>query len=943
MSDRTGVKILHLSDIHFGINDPRGEQTLISDALLRAVQKNKSRIDLLVFTGDLANAGLASELQQGQEWLEQVALSVGAKCIIVPGNHDMNRTLADKKTLRAAKVGEEEYGTWQNEILKSHPHITPFLEWFHECRKENSTFINNWHTNPLIDSVVFSVESISCRVICVNTALLSCANDDEKNLCIDIRSLNHALTHADPTNELIIVVGHHPLSWLSPWNMNLARGVLGKKNGPHAYLHGHLHLTDDQSNFNHSGFGIFIGAAGAAYPGRDYAKHFSLLNFNLLTQSVECETFVFENAMGEWVKNNALSNEVPCRLPSLSQLASHFSKKTNEIEVIEEPTKQLAIEKIENPFHDYAANGMDPEDIHLLFVERRNSLQDLKTRHDSIVEGQRGTGKTMLLRYFSLEVQKSLIKSGEDVDLINNINAQKIPIGIYCCLTNAGLDRTDFQAVSDKNRARLIFSHIATLFVITMLLKSFSNAFLGNVGSEHFISSSVRKKICSTLKLSYSSEASDANFVEDLLIEINNQRDDAYEHLASCLPGGVPTLFNPRLNLTTSLFDLLDFIKNALKLTQPFFLLIDDFDKLDASQQSIFFSAAAARRHDVVCYKFGALSEGIKSKTTVDGRRYSEGDDYDHIPLDWVDGGIDPDKNKEYKESLEELTKRRLARAHWPDSITLNNLFENWQQGSKIYSEVRVKAKEDYIQSRRKTDPNAFSSYWNKQGTALYFRYLKNKKITHRYAGPATIVEVSSGIYRQFLEVAGRIINSALARGWSPMIAKTIGVETQNKCIREWSTGMFKNLESINAPANFHNDGIVITSDHLINLANSLTLFFRWKLHSSSNDPEVIAIAIKDEILPGSFAKALLDVAVRETLLQRRATDYTNKSGDGKRFPTFQLNRRLTPHVGIGTKIQGRHELDCSALELAAKDTNEFLRYMQKTDQSGSQAQLHFS
>lgn len=938
MKSRGSLSILHLSDIHFGMDDPNGEQGLISDAIVRAIEKVSTPIDVIVFTGDLAQAGRATELQQGQEWLERVAQSAKSQCIIVPGNHDLNRNHAKKPVLRAAMAGQEEYGSWSQEILKDHQHILPFLEWFSECKQESTTFLNNWKSNPLIDTIVFKNDSINCRFICINTAFLSCANDDEGNLCVDVRSLNHALKDSKPDNELTIVVGHHPLNWLTNWNKELIQTALERRNGPHAYLHGHLHSTDDQSRYTNEGNGIFTGAAGAAYPGSKYKKHFSLLHFNLEEKEVECETFVYQEKMGEWIKDNSLSNPVPCRLPSLPLVQS--TKTTNEAIATEVLGTQFVSGAVSNPFHDYMANGMDAEDIHLLFVERRNSLQDLKTKHDSVVEGQRGTGKTMLLRYFSIEVQKSFTKSGNGADLINNLNSLEVPIGIYCCLTNAGLDRTDFQAIPDKNRARLLFSHLATLFLITKLLKSIADSLLDNASNNNILTTPIRTKICSTLKTSTTDDLSDSEFIEDVLNQINSQRDDTYEHLASCLPGGTPTAFNPRLSLTASLFDLLEHLKSKLKISQPFFLLIDDFDKLDSLQQSIFFSAAAARRHDVVCFKFGALSEGIKSKATIDGRRYSEGDDYDHIPLDWVDGGIDPDKNREYKESLEEITKRRLKRASWPDSITLNNLFENWGQGSKIYNDVRLKVKEDFSAAKKPTDPQAFASYWSKQGTAMYFRYLAKKKISHRYAGPATIIEVSSGIYRQFLEVCGRIVNAALARGWTPTEAKTIGMDTQNRCIREWSTGMFKNLESSGDATNLSSENTLITSDHLTNLANSLTLFFRWKLLSGSNDPEVIAISIKDEIVPGSFVKALLDVAVRETLLQRRATDYTNKSGDGKRLPTFQLNRRLTPHVGIGTKIQGRHELSSFALELAARDTKEFLRHM-KADPSPDQTQLH--
>ena len=99
---------------------------------------------------------------------------------------------------------------------------------------------------------------------------------------------------------------------------------------------------------------------------------------------------------------------------------------------------------------------------------------------------------------------------------------------------------------------------------------------------------------------------------------------------------------------------------------------------------------------------------------------------------------------------------------------------------------------------------------------------------------------------------------------------------------------------------------------------------------SDSKDPEVIAIAIREDLHSASFAQCLLDVAVRESVLQSRSVDYPSKSGGGDRFPTYLLNRRLVPHVGIGSKLQGRHEINGALLTLAATDPDQFLRKMAK-------------
>ena len=170
----------------------------------------------------------------------------------------------------------------------------------------------------------------------------------------------------------------------------------------------------------------------------------------------------------------------------------------------------------------------------------------------------------------------------------------------------------------------------------------------------------------------------------------------------------------------------------------------------------------------------------------------------------------------------------------------------------------------------------------------------------------------------------------ALAGGWVPDSGKRIGSERQNKAIREWSKDMFRSLGSSGDVSTLKRSGKIVTSDHLIKLSTSLSRYFQARLLSGSKDPEVIAIAIRGELPLDSFVKSLLDVAVRESVLQRRSVDYSSKSGGGERLPTFILNRRFIPHVGIGAKLQGRHELDAALVELAATDTEEFLKTMSK-------------
>lgn len=922
------VTLLHLSDVHFGMRDDSGFQERNAEAVLDAMRGWANAIDCIVFTGDLSQRGDFSELQQGQEWLTRLATELNAKCMVVPGNHDVERLKSDKKRLRAAKGNEEDFGNWRQELYQNHPQLKNFLEWHHLWKQETGIPLGDWRVNPAIDSITSEINGVRCHFVGINTALLSCDNDDSQNLCVDIKALNGQLKDCRSTESLIIVAGHHPIAELSPWNRERLERILGQSSGPHAYLHGHLHDPKVRSLFTSSGQSQFVSAAGAVFPSADYPKSFSVLQFILGENKVKVTVYSLNEDSGSWIVDNAKSGDVPTQLPALSSRAN----------AVVDPIEKTAItqhmdDRVQNPFADYSANGISPDQIHLLFVERRNSLQNLRIKHDNIVEGQRGTGKTMLLRYFSAEVQSSLLreKIRDGKSLINALNEQRTPLGIYCLLNGGGLDRSDFQAIDSDIRSRMLFLHLASLFIYSKLVSTLIS--ISATATSTFVSGALRTALCDALRLRVGAlELTDKDFLSDVSRQLKRLRDEAYEHLASSLPGAQATHFNPWLSLSGSVVPFLGELQRELGLTEPIFLLVDDFDRLTATQQSAFFSAASARQHDVVCFKFGSMSEGIKTNTTSDGRRYSEGDDYDYVYLDWVDGGVNNEKNPQYRETLKEISRKRLDNAGWPSGITLDNLFDNWEAGDKIRATVKTECLAQFRSQRGSSKNQTFESFWTKQGNSQYFKHLAKKKIPHRYAGPSTIVEVSSGIYRQFLEVCGRIVNSAISQGWRPHDRRDngIGVQVQDRCIREWSSGMFRNLDSSGDLTNIGVPGVPVTSENLVNLANSLTQYFRWRLLSDSKDPEVIAISIRDQIAPGSFARVLLDVAVRETLLQRRSVDYTNKSGDGKRLPTYQLNRRLVPHVGIGTKIQGRYEITCAQLEVAATSPERFLDSMKR-------------
>ena len=71
-------KIVHISDLHFGKEDPAIAQVLLED-----IQKISTTV--VVISGDLTQRARSSQYQSAAEYLDQINFQK----LIVPGNHDI--------------------------------------------------------------------------------------------------------------------------------------------------------------------------------------------------------------------------------------------------------------------------------------------------------------------------------------------------------------------------------------------------------------------------------------------------------------------------------------------------------------------------------------------------------------------------------------------------------------------------------------------------------------------------------------------------------------------------------------------------------------------------------------------------------------------------------------------------------------------------------------
>ncbi|HDM8167166.1 TPA: metallophosphoesterase [Vibrio harveyi] len=312
MSTQT-LNILHISDVHFQANEKTHTQDRIVEALVEAVQNYEKPIDYCVFTGDLANHALASEYKLAESWLEDIFSAMDnpeAKMLICPGNHDVDRKLIKPVTARGAASSQDMFNEYLEELEDSFLSLSNFKRWHSEFKRKNSWVVSEWdkHVNLVSDIN----NDFNINFIMANTALLSCNDSDQGNLCVDLNQLNACLGQSNRLGGLNICMMHHPIEggWFTDWNQRELENLLSQQTGCHFLMSGHVHDAEGHSRANNYGQSLTNFKCGSAYTGGKWKKEFSILEINIEASRVTPNNFVFSELSGNWNKNNEQSQSI---------------------------------------------------------------------------------------------------------------------------------------------------------------------------------------------------------------------------------------------------------------------------------------------------------------------------------------------------------------------------------------------------------------------------------------------------------------------------------------------------------------------------------------------------------------------------------------------------------------------------------------------------------
>lgn len=320
-----------------------------------------------------------------------------------------------------------------------------------------------------------------------------------------------------------------------------------------------------------------------------------------------------------------------------------------------------------NPFSEFDTNVMSSEQISELFTEPYDSFtipesKIIEDKSPIIFIGGRGTGKTMLLRQFSYNVQK-ICETGKTY--LEKLKETKY-IGIYF-----RVDKPLLQSLSSlgkvcpiENFEESIFTHFFELTIFKEyieIIKILEHD--ANIVYKDKLYSEILSEI---LKIFPASKDLVCYNIDDLLRFVINEINYIWDFQSKkAIDIDESVRFTPKCNLIlqgrlsdefckTKVFELLGLSGITI------LLLIDEFESFSDKQQMVINAAMRYNKEYGTRLRIGMRPYGFKTYDTVNSEDFvKEGRDYSKIEFD--NPLVKKQNNKSYFELVEKIARKRLA------------------------------------------------------------------------------------------------------------------------------------------------------------------------------------------------------------------------------------------------------------------------------------------
>ena len=570
-----------------------------------------------------------------------------------------------------------------------------------------------------------------------------------------------------------------------------------------------------------------------------------------------------------------------------------------------------------NPFVVETPEKLEANQITELFIERYTRIESLKQRKHTFTWGARGSGKSMMARFLEPRCQQIMLGS------VQSYLAQIDPfVAIYCPCKEGHLNRTELDSIRPGSAA-IISEHLLNLLITDRLASCLLNQFPAETFAPHeafeFAESVLdlfdRASISQSIAFADSQGERKNRPLRWLLdLVLAEQRSIARYLRRTILKGNDAEYEGTTSGYHDFLLPLFQLAKRFSALSDiSFFVFLDDADRLKASQQKILNEWVANRDHSVFCLKISARREGYQTMETKSGSLLEQPHDYTEIDVD----ELYTQSKTDYWNKVKLIADRRLHLSDVPCK-DIQGFLPNDPAESELLEESRAVARERWDQEGR---PGRQADFVHRYSIPMLFQELRRRKKRKSYAGFDTLVDLSSGVVRDFLEPCYLMFDRLVGSGVHPSKVSAIPPVIQDKVIFKYSEEFlierFDSLRQQLPPEKWK------SLHRLRNLIESLGRLFYERLHDpNSREARVFSFTLRSE--PPDDLREVLYLGWQYRYFLHKS--YSSKEGGGREH-WYILNRRLCPVFKLDPSgFEGRVSLTTDMLELACDNPDQFVR-----------------
>ena len=547
----------------------------------------------------------------------------------------------------------------------------------------------------------------------------------------------------------------------------------------------------------------------------------------------------------------------------------------------------------DNPFTRIRTESFDSnEKVAEIFAKPiDSSYNDVLDLHPTLIEGGRGSGKTMILK--SLQARISVLLSEKDSFKENN----RKHFGVYCKMT-----RGSFTTQSKKVTKHVSTDTASIVFtdeiVLNLLLSTLEE--LKFCREEELLEfpdhkeKAVIDKICNTIGIGCESDE-----LEDFISVIQGEIQDIDSYMKRRIMQEDPDYDGPLLQYT-SLSKISEIIVNELPGdTNSIYYLIDEYEALKDFQKIVVNSLVKRFEQNKYSFNIAGKKSCFNVSQTLEGEELEEYHDYNSVDLDY--NISDQQERSKYKKLLVDISKNLLESEGYPPK-EINELLEERNK----YGQFSIDEIDEKIIEIRNTDESEWDEKSEKQistlrghyGQAAWYRLL-GKNTRRQFGGLNDFALLSSGITRFYLRLVGFSFYAALQDDGEVIKKNGISIENQTAAAYTVSEDFL----------NYIHDNISEHGRKIHYLTLDLGDIFRTKLHHHSSEHEAGRISIEDpEKLSANGVKTILDSAEEHSIMQRPSGrgGMRPRSMSDRQNREYTLNRIFAPSLGISPRYRWR-------------------------------------